>query len=213
MFNFNTFATNSCLMKNAFIYLIFCFTVLLSCKTKNEVQIETNTTQFFSKVNYLFSANSNFNVSSFEWKIVELDSIISTEKEASISFPKKGTYTLLVKAKGKFGKSAVTEKSIIVNPSNGYERMIWSHLMGARYEISFWAYGTKYDGTAYFDSVYFDSMAGPQLHPSSTCAQLSNAPSLNLPGGNYTIYYKYKTQPINPFLSGSYSIEMDGNCK
>lgn len=198
-------------MKNAFIYLI-CLTVLLSCKSKNDVQIETNTTTFFSKENYTFSANANFNVSSFEWKIMELDSNVSTDKNASIKFPKRGAYTIQVKAKGKLGKSAVAEKSIIVNPSNGYERMIWSDLMGVRYEISLWANGTKYDGTAYFDSVYFDSMAGPQMFPFSTCAQLSNAPSLYLPGGNYTIYYKYKTQPINPFISGSYSIEMDGNC-
>ncbi|MFN4234835.1 MAG: PKD domain-containing protein [Bacteroidia bacterium] len=195
-------------MKKHLIY----FLILTSCTAKNEIQIDTNTSVYFSKQEIHFSAKANFKVKNWEWKILENDSVVSNESLASINFTRKGNYTIQVKAKGNFGKNATAEKKVVVNPSYGFERMIWSDVMGARYEISFWAYGTRYDGVAHFDSVYYSVMAGPQLSPSETCAQLTHAPSLYLPGGSYTIYYKYKTQPLNPFISGSYSIEMDGNC-
>ncbi len=91
--------------------------------------------------------------------------------------------------------------------------MILNDTNGARYEISMWAIGTKYDGTVYFDSVYYESMAGTMLMPYTPYSQLNNAPTLNLPGGNYTIYYKYKGKPMSTmYIEGSYTVEMDGNC-
>jgi hypothetical protein len=200
-------------MKQIAIAILAFSSLLISCKGKNEVEIEMGKSEIFSQQLINFSSKADFKVTSYEWKIVETDSVFSNESNAGLKFLKKGTYTIQLKAKGRFGKEAIAEKSVVVLPSNGRVRMIWSDTNGARYEISMWANGTKYDGTAYFDSVYYEVMAGPMLMPNTPCSQLTNAPTLNLPGGNYTIFYKYKVNSMSSlFTEGSYTVEMDGNC-
>jgi len=199
-------------MKQFSILSLIVTIVLFSCKGKNEVEIELEKSEIFSQELINFSSKTNFKVTSYEWKIVETDSVFSNESNAGLKFSKKGTYTIQLKAKGRLGKEAVAEKNIVVLPSNGRVRMIWSDTNGARYEISMWANGTKYDGTAYFDSVYYESMVG-QMMPGKPCSELTIAPTLNLPGGSYTIYYKFKENPMSTVFSESYHIvEMDGNC-
>lgn len=199
---------------NQITILILAFSsILISCKGKKKVEIEMENSENFSQQLIKFSSKADFRVTSYEWKIVESDSIFSNESKASLKFSKKGTYTIQLKAKGRFGKEAVAEKNIVVLPSIGRVRMIWSDTDGARYEISMWANGIKYDGTAYFDSVYYESMAGPMLMPNTPCSQINYAPTLNLPGGNFTVNYKYKGNPMSTmYIEGSYTVEIDGNC-
>jgi hypothetical protein len=200
-------------MKAIPFIFISLLALLFSCKVKNNVEIEVEKNEIFSNELINLSSFADFKVTSYEWKIVETDSVFSSENTASIKFPKKGTYTIQLKAKGRFGKEAVAEKKLVIFPSNGKVRMIWSDTQGSRYEISFWAKGTKYDGTAYFDSLYYDVQAGPLLNPYTPCEQLNGAPTLNLPGGNYTIYYRYKVNSMSNYYSeGSHKVEIDGNC-
>lgn len=152
----------------------------------------------------------NGKVKSYEWKILELDSVVSTERSFVLVIRKAGNYTLQLIMKAGIGKTITKSVAVQALPIPGIVGIEWGDTQGSRYDLYIKVAGTKSDGTAYTDSVFYSSIAGSLFPNNSSCPQTVQ---FEVPPGQYTYWWDYKTLNFLPYegiRTGQVSI--DGNC-
>jgi len=200
-------------MSSSFVRLfciLLCLIIFDSCKKEDDYSIEIEKTEFNRNTGVWVNALHSGKAKSYEWKILELDSVVSTERTFVLSIPKTGNYTLQLEIKT--GRSKKITKTVAVQalPIPGIIGCEWGDTQGSRYDLYIKIAGTKSDGTAYSDSVFYSSMAGSLFPNSSNCPKTVQ---LEVPPGQYTYWWDFKFQSFFPYegvKTGQVSI--DGNC-
>ena len=205
-FNFNAGLASLCM-------LFLLFFVFASCKKEKDLEIILPTTKFTSDTSIFVEATHPYSVKSYEWKILELDKIVSTSQSFVLYAEKTGTYTLQLTVRTGMLRKIVKSVIIYILPGKGKIGSFFSDTSGPKHKISIWAKGTTYLGKAYQDSIYIDQAAGPNFPNTNPCIFVV---ALWLPAGEYTYWYQYSVSPnpssINSYSRGSSSCKIDGNC-
>lgn len=196
---------------------VFFLSILLmlsvACKKKNDLIITIDNDTIFVNDKVSFSVNVDYKVKEEEWKVLETNTIISNVTTGTYKFPAKGIYTIQYSAKSGFKKLNVQRK-ITVYALPGIIKNYWADHTVAHADISLSIKGTRYDGKYYEDAVFYEKEYGMNISPSE-CEEI-NEPIvfLNVPGGRYKCFLKYKYfQLVNVWVEHSDSVFIDGNCE
>lgn len=177
---------------------------------EEDFSIEIEKTVFNRKSGVLVNALHSGNVKSYEWKILELDSVVSTERSFSLVIPKAGNYTLQLRIKSEISKIITKSVEVQALPTPGIIGCDWSDTQGPRFDLYIKVTGTQSDGTAYSDSVFYSFVRGNFFPNLSSCPETVE---MQIPPGQYTYWWDYKIHdflPYNGVITGQATI--DGNC-
>jgi hypothetical protein len=175
-----------------------------------DFSIEIEKTVFNRKSGVLVNALLSGKVKSYEWKIPELDSVVSTERSFILVIPKAGNYTLQLRIKSDFGKKITKSVAVQALPEPGIIGCDWTDVGGSRFDLYIKVTGTQSNGTAYSDSVFYSSVPGSMFPNNSGCPQTLQ---IQVPPGQYTYWWDYKDNVFFPYKgvkTGQATI--DGNC-
>ncbi|MFN5307394.1 MAG: hypothetical protein ACK5CV_09565 [Bacteroidota bacterium] len=192
---------------------IFFLALLISgCKKVDNLKIVLPFTEYSNDVSLPVSAEHPYLVKSYEWKILELDSVVSTDKSFNLHLKRTGSFTLQLTVRA--GISRKITKSVVIKITAGWGKIgsYWNDMSGGKRNISIWAKGTTITGAAYKDSSFTDFAIGSNFPNNDPCSFLVQ---LRLPPGNYTYWYQYcLTCPGGPesYSKGTGTVTINGNC-
>jgi hypothetical protein len=190
--------------------ILLCILFFESCKKEEDFSIEIDKTVFNRKSGVLVNAFHSGKVKSYEWKILELDSVVSTERSFILVIPKAGNYTLQLIIKSGISKKITKSVAVQALPIPGIIGLEWGDTNGARYDLYIKVTGTQSDGTAYSDSVFYSSKAGSLDPNNSSCPKTIQ---MQIPPGQYTYWWDYKGMPLSPYQGvKTGQVTIDGNC-
>jgi hypothetical protein len=190
--------------------ILLCVLFFDSCKKEEDFSIEIEKTVFNRKSGVLVNALHSGKVKSYEWKILELDSVVSTERSFSLVIPKAGNYTLQLIIKFGINKKITKSVAVKVLPLPGIIGCEWGDTNGSRYDLYIKVTGIQSDGIAYSDSVFYSSKAGSLDPNNSDCPKTVQ---MQVPAGQYTYWWDYKGMPLSPYLGViTGQVTIDGNC-
>jgi hypothetical protein len=194
-------------------YLDISLMIVFGCKKKNDLDITIDTDTIFVNDKVSFLVNVDFKVKEEEWKVIETNISFSNVTNATYKFPAKGIYTIQYMAKSGHKKLKVQRK-VTVYASPGIIKNYWTDNTVAHADISLWIKGTRYDGKYYEDSIFYEKKYGMNISPSE-CEDI-NEPIvfLNVPGGRYKCFLKYKYFQLGTvWVEHSDSVYIDNNCE
>jgi hypothetical protein len=185
----------------------------LACKKKSDLVISLDTDTIFVNEKIGFSVNVDFKVKDEEWKVLETNTILSNVFAGTYKFPAKGIYTLQYSAKMRFGKTVTAQRKLVVYALPGIIKNYWRDKGVSHADISLWVKGTRYDGKYYEDSIYYERKYGIEASP-SVCEDIYEPEVfLNVPGGRYKCFLKYKYFQLGTvWVERADSVFIDGNC-
>jgi hypothetical protein len=191
-------------------WVLLCILLLDSCKKEEDFSIEIEKTVFNRESGVLVNALHSGKVKSYEWKILELDSVVSTERSFSLVIPKAGNYTLQLIIKFGINKKITKSVAVKVLPLPGIIGLEWGDTNGSRYDLYIKVTGIQSDGTAYSDSVFYSSKAGSLFPNNSSCPKTVQ---MQIPPGQYTYWWDFKGQSFFPYEGvKTGQVTIDGDC-
>lgn len=205
-------------MKNIRILLVFISTVLLllgnSCKKKESIVISVDKDTIFVNEEVRFAMNVDYKVKDEAWKIIETNTNFSNVSTGIYKFPAKGIYHVEYSAKTVSGKKVSAQRKLIIYALPGIIKNYWSANNFARGDISLWVKGFRYDGKYYEDSVFYERKYGITAGPSECEDIYEPEVFLNVPGGRYKCFLKYKYVDVQTiYVEHADSVFIDGNCE
>jgi hypothetical protein len=205
-------------MKNTpVIFLYFCclfFMLGSACKKKGNPIISIDTDTIFVNDEVRFSVNVDFKVKDEEWRIVETNTSFSNVTSGTYKFPVKGIYMVEYTAKTGLGKKVSAQRKVVIYALPGVIKNYWSGINFAHGDISLWVKGYRYDGQYYEDSVFYEKKYGLSLGPAECKDVYEPEVFLNLPGGRYKCFLKYKYFDLQTiYVEHSDSVQIDGKCE
>lgn len=199
------------------ISVFFCCTFLMlgfACKKNSNLVISIDTDTIFVNDVVKFSVNVDFKVKDEAWKILETNTNFSNVTNGSYKFPTKGLYTIAYSAKTRIGKKVTAQRKVMVYALPGIIKNYWPGKNFAHGDISLWVKGTRYDGKYFEDSVFYERKYGLNIPPSTCDDVYEPEVFLNVPGGRYKCFLKYKyIDLVTIHVAHSDSVFIDGNCE
>ena len=190
--------------------VLLCILLLDSCKKEEDFSIEIEKTVFNRKSEVLVNALHSGKVKSYEWKILQLDSVVSTERSFSLVIPKAGNYTLQLIIKFGINKKITKSAAVKALPLPGIIGCEWGDTNGSRYDLYIKVTGIQSDGTAYSDSVFYSAIAGSLFPNNSSCPKTVQ---MQIPPGQYTYWWDFKGQSFFPYEGvKTGQVTIDGDC-